>query len=602
MAAPVGILFSEPQLAPLSLSGKIQPGCYRKFFFSQTTQQAPVYRDGKQSLVFTQPVQSDNNGRFAPVYLDPTITYRSQLYNSIGELLEDEDPYVTPPPFTFAKVKLVATNRVSTIVAAADPELQITIPGPGTYVFDALCEFITTGASGATPGVVVTPAFSGAFRDNTGGSFSIIGNMNATGVDNFGSMNGSGSGAAGLSAVAYSLAGTSALNTIMFRGVFKATEAGILSINWAQQTSSATATTLNAGSYIRYVGFGQGTDVSKGSGRPPVINPFTIQTPNTATPAVFIATYALAITQYIYSKDGTSWKVGNFPTSNISNAAYGGPASGPFWLVVTQSQTVFKSLDGITWTTFATAMPNANQWNDVCWSPTLQLFVAINNNGTNQQAATSPDGVTWTLRSTPTGSFNWNSVIWAPTVSLFVAVNGTGNSTTNVAMTSPDGITWTGHNTALACTAVYARDLGGSFGIFGLSSGAGTFAKAPDGVTWSKGTVPSMPISGGNSFGGVWVSGGTAYQVQNKTLLDKTTVADLQSGWTNISDVTGLGISGGLTLPAAIALYAPLGMWAFCAGPALNTQIVTVLNSTSLTVYNPTNAVNSVLQKMAAAF
>src|SRR5574341_2002976 len=48
-------------------------------------------------------------------------------------------------------------------------------------------------------------------------------------------------------------------------------------------------------------------------------------------------------------------------------------------------------------------------------------------------AATSPDGITWTARTIPAGTYR--SVAWNGTV--FAAV---GDS---VAATSPDGITWT---------------------------------------------------------------------------------------------------------------------------------------------------------------
>ncbi len=81
-----------------------------------------------------------------------------------------------------------------------------------------------------------------------------------------------------------------------------------------------------------------------------------------------------------------------------------------------------------------------NSWRFVCWSPALTLFVAVAYTGTGNRVMTSPDGITWTIRTSAADN-NWRSVCWSPALTLFVAVadSGTGNRV----MTSPDGITWT---------------------------------------------------------------------------------------------------------------------------------------------------------------
>jgi hypothetical protein len=76
------------------------------------------------------------------------------------------------------------------------------------------------------------------------------------------------------------------------------------------------------------------------------------------------------------------------------------------------------SPDGITWTARAAAA--ANIWQTITWAPSLALFVAVSQNGTNR-VMTSPDGTTWTARTTP-GTNSWQIVTWAPSLSLFLSL------------------------------------------------------------------------------------------------------------------------------------------------------------------------------------
>jgi hypothetical protein len=99
---------------------------------------------------------------------------------------------------------------------------------------------------------------------------------------------------------------------------------------------------------------------------------------------------------------------------------------------------------------------------------------------------TSPDGITWTLRTTSEVGAAAQNI--ADSGSVLVSGNRSNNSNS----TSPDGLTWTGH-AALA--------IGG--GVTGIAFGAGLFvANGPspgpneiwnstDGVTWSAQSWPS---------------------------------------------------------------------------------------------------------------
>lgn len=103
MTAPTGILFYDPQAKPLSNLGAVQPGCYLLFYFTGTTVPQNVYANGLLTTALSQtPGQAqpsctaDANGRFNPIYMDPKIIYKVQLYSSAGTLLETVDPYVVP--------------------------------------------------------------------------------------------------------------------------------------------------------------------------------------------------------------------------------------------------------------------------------------------------------------------------------------------------------------------------------------------------------------------------------------------------------------------------------------------------------------------------
>jgi hypothetical protein len=89
-----------------------------------------------------------------------------------------------------------------------------------------------------------------------------------------------------------------------------------------------------------------------------------------------------------------------------------------------------------TWT--ARAVPEANSWSSVCWSPQLRLFVTVSIDGTNR-VMISFNGINWIAR--PAAQANqWRSVCWSPELKRFVAVSIDGN---NRVMYSSNGLDWT---------------------------------------------------------------------------------------------------------------------------------------------------------------
>lgn len=124
-----GQLFYDPVARPLSSVGVAMPGAYYNFYVSGTTTPAPVYQDAALTLPFPAAslngssalftvIQADGTGAMPPMYMNPELIYRVQLYNSTWSLIEDVDPYVPAMPVT--------GNGQITL----DPQGEVTINAP----------------------------------------------------------------------------------------------------------------------------------------------------------------------------------------------------------------------------------------------------------------------------------------------------------------------------------------------------------------------------------------------------------------------------------------------------------------------------------------
>jgi hypothetical protein len=127
-----GQLFYDPIARPLSSTGTSLPGAYYNFYVSGTTNPAQVYQDAGLTLPYpaaslngSNPtytvVQADGTGAFQPIFLNPEIIYRVQLYSSTWSLIEDVDPYVPSMPVT----------GNGQLILDAQGELTVAAPIPG---------------------------------------------------------------------------------------------------------------------------------------------------------------------------------------------------------------------------------------------------------------------------------------------------------------------------------------------------------------------------------------------------------------------------------------------------------------------------------------
>jgi len=165
--------------------------------------------------------------------------------------------------------------------------------------------------------------------------------------------------------------------------------------------------------------------------------------------------YTLPVTENVinwtssYAVNSTNWPLSRLASSD--NMMVGITISG-------QQRGPVYSYDGYSW--FSSSMDSATFASSVCWSPTLNRFVAVGNRTT---AWYSDDGLDWRIVTSSTrtttltfisgkdiNACNWRSVIWDDNNSRFIAVGERDadyvtsgfSANTGSMMTSTDGINW----------------------------------------------------------------------------------------------------------------------------------------------------------------
>lgn len=172
----------------------------------------------------------------------------------------------------------------------------------------------------------------------------------------------------------------------------------------------------------------------------------------------------------VYSDDGINWVDDSGDTANNLFAAV---SSGSQFVTVGESETILRTLDpqSFPWSVPTGSVPGLSKTIDaIAWNGTL--FAAVGQDGF---IATSPDGDTWTLQTSPFTD-ELRAVVWAS--DQFVAVGDGG-----VIATSPDGISWTEQDSGVISS------LNGLFhdGALYLAVGdGGVILSSVDGITWTQ--------------------------------------------------------------------------------------------------------------------
>lgn len=166
------------------------------------------------------------------------------------------------------------------------------------------------------------------------------------------------------------------------------------------------------------------------------------------------------------SANPTTWTAQTGNAQSYKTVAFG---NGLF-VACTGAGLIYTTPDGVTYTS-RTSPFGASPINRVIWVAALNLFVAVGGSG---KIATSPDGITWTIRTTPNATSTLNDIAYGNGILMVV-----GPAT--AVWISSDGITWT----SVAATVTAVKVAYGRGGFVILGSGSSFYRSANNGTTWS---------------------------------------------------------------------------------------------------------------------
>lgn len=193
----------------------------------------------------------------------------------------------------------------------------------------------------------------------------------------------------------------------------------------------------------------------------------------------FVAVCSNGDYKVLVTTDGETWNsfesTGTHPWVSVCH-------DGTQFLALSSSGKVMTSADGETWAD--TADIGNKDWSCVIFAGGLFVATCKNGDGGSNCVSTSPDGETWTTRTTTGALKAWTKIVEGGGV--FVAVNEDDNST----LTSPDGTTWT-FNSDTNTNSWYGLCYGGGTFVAAAYADPGdvTIRESTDGVNWTSSTV-----------------------------------------------------------------------------------------------------------------
>jgi hypothetical protein len=182
--------------------------------------------------------------------------------------------------------------------------------------------------------------------------------------------------------------------------------------------------------------------------------------------------------------NGTSWSGGGI--SGLSGSYFAVVGNGVAYVAV-GSNVCASSVDGLTWT--PRTIP-AGTYRAIVW--TGSKFVAVGDAGAG---ATSADGITWSAVTVVSASHSWTGLAWNGSTLLALGRNTTFQHGTSL---SPDGTSWGSFNAS--------ADLIGKTVTWTGSRWTTGFRHSTNGISWITTTGPSSGVSGVAVGGGVVVA------------------------------------------------------------------------------------------------
>lgn len=228
------------------------------------------------------------------------------------------------------------------------------------------------------------------------------------------------------------------------------------------------------------------------------------------------------------SQDGVVWTIGTAPIGQWEGLVWA-QELGLFVAVANNSisaSTVVTSPDGITYTTRSAY---AATWADVGWNGTTLLAVE---DGLGAGVMVSTNGTDWTLHANALQSVGtgWYAVKWFAAAGLWVATNG------SLIATSPTGVTWTLRLDNL--TAYQILSFAANSSVIVALSDTDTYVTSTDGVSW---TTRSLGLAFVGRWQAVAWSGARFCAVaQTSTGEYSITSTTGTSGWTASNTVSAL--------------------------------------------------------------
>ena len=179
------------------------------------------------------------------------------------------------------------------------------------------------------------------------------------------------------------------------------------------------------------------------------------------------------------SNDGYNWTLRTAPSNTNLHCVCWSSQLGMF--IAGGVNIIIKSSDGINWTSQSVA----NTWNKVCWSPELNIFVAISGNNNNSCIVTSSDGNNWTNRIVPSGC-KLSAISWSPELNLFVIVCNHFTTSVDKVITSTNGINWTLVNAGMSAYLWACICWSAELNMFlATSTSTSIYMTSSDGFKWN---------------------------------------------------------------------------------------------------------------------